>query len=206
MAEEVPCSCGCGKLVSALTDHRHHAGMTTPHAKATCLTSQSITGNPSRKNSHQRKRQRTNLGRLPPLKIQDRGTIHTSGSSVNDVPPTADMAVDMENMNPPLPPLLPNYSETESIEPVVNSCAEAWTNASRYWATVEESTKMQILIRNLMERRAEHHLVNLRMGEIVHHQYRIALMTPLMMNLIESWVILVRILTCLLPRNLVIMY
>ena len=62
-----------------------------------------------------------------------------SCSSVNDVPPTANMAVDMESMNPPLPPLLPNHSETESIEPVVNPSAEAWTNASHYRATVEDA-------------------------------------------------------------------
>jgi hypothetical protein len=49
------------------------------------------------------------------------------------------MAVDMESVNPPLPPLLPNHSETESIEPVVNPCAEAWTNASRHRATVEDA-------------------------------------------------------------------
>jgi hypothetical protein len=27
----------------------------------------------------------------------------------------------------------------EGIEPVVNPCAEAWTNASCYWATVEDA-------------------------------------------------------------------
>jgi hypothetical protein len=49
------------------------------------------------------------------------------------------MAVDMESMNPPLPPISPNHSETEGIEPVVNPCAEAWTNTSRYRATVEDA-------------------------------------------------------------------
>jgi hypothetical protein len=62
-----------------------------------------------------------------------------SGSSVNDVPPTANMAVDMESVNPPLPPLSPNHSKTEAIESVVNPCAEAWTNASCYRATVEDA-------------------------------------------------------------------
>ena len=144
MAQKAPCSCGCGKLVSASTDYRHRAGKITPRAKATSLASQSITAttaklHPSRNNSPQRKRQRTNLGPLPPLEIQDRGAIHASGSSLNDVPPTANMAVDMESVNPPLPPSTPNYSETEGIEPVVNPCAEAWTNASRYWAAVEDA-------------------------------------------------------------------
>ena len=142
MAEKAPCSCGCGKLVSASTDHRHRAGKTTPRAKAT--SSQSIIAtttkfHPSRKISPQRKRQRTNSGPLPALEIQDRGAIHASSSSVNGVPPTANMAVDMESVNPPLPLLLPNNSETENIEPVVNPCAEAWTNASRYRATVEDA-------------------------------------------------------------------
>jgi hypothetical protein len=144
MAEKAPCSCGCGKLVSASTDYRHRAGKTTPRAKATCLASQSITAtttkfHPSREISPQRKRQRTNSGPLPPLEIQDREAIHVSGSSVNDVPPTANMAVDMESVNPPLPPLSPNHSETEAIESVVNPCAEAWTNASHYRATVEDA-------------------------------------------------------------------
>ena len=138
MAEKVPCSCGCGKLVSASTDYRHRTGKIIPRAKATCLASQSITVittkfHPSRENSPQRKRRRTNPGPLPPLEIQYRGAIHASGSSVNDVRP----AVDMEGVNPPLSPLSPNHSETEDIEPVVNPCAEAWTNASRYRATVE---------------------------------------------------------------------
>ena len=141
MAEKAPCSCGCGKLVSASTDYRHRAGKTTPRAKATCPTSQSITAttakfHPSPNNSTQRKRQRTNPGPLPPLEIQDRGAIHVSGSSVNDVPPTANMAVDMESVNPPLPPSLPNHSQTEGIDPVVN---QAWTNASRYWGVVEDA-------------------------------------------------------------------
>jgi hypothetical protein len=148
MAEKAPCSCGCGKLVSGSTDHRHRAGKTTPRAKATCLTSREITATTtttkfhlSRENSPQRKRQRTNPGPLPPLKIQDRGAIRASGSSVNDVPPTANMAVDMESVNAPLSPLLPNHSETETgtIEPAVNPCAEAWTNAFRYRATVEDA-------------------------------------------------------------------
>jgi hypothetical protein len=144
MAKKTPCSCGCGKLVSASTDHRHRAGKTTPRAKATCLTSQSITAtttkfHPPRKNSPQRKRQRTNSGPLPPLEIQDRGAICASGSSANDVPPAANLAVDMESVNPPLPPLSPNHSETERIEPVVNPCAEAWANAPRYRATVEDA-------------------------------------------------------------------
>ena len=139
MAEKAPCSCGCGKLVSASTDHRHRAGKTTPRAKATGLASQGITAttakfHPSRKNSPQRKRQRTNPGPLAPLEIQDRGAIHASG--VNDVPPTANMAVDMESVNPPLSP---NHAETGGIEPVVNPCAEAWTNAYRYRATVENA-------------------------------------------------------------------
>src|SRR5271163_4675124 len=137
MAEKAPCSCGCGKLVSASTDHRHRAGKTTPRAKAT--SSQSIAAtttkfHASRKNSPQRKRQRTNPGPLPPLEIQDRGAIHASGSSVN-VPRTGNMGVDMESLNLPLPPLTPNNSETEGVE-FVNHCAEAWTNASRYRATV----------------------------------------------------------------------
>jgi hypothetical protein len=136
MAEKAPCSCGCGKLVSASTDYRHRAGKTTPRAKATCFSSQSITAattkfHPSRENSPQRKRRRTILGPLPPLKIQDREAIHASGS--------ANMAVDMESVNPPLPPLSSNHSETEGIDPVVNPCAEAWTNASRYRATVEDA-------------------------------------------------------------------
>jgi hypothetical protein len=144
MAQKAPCSCGCGKLVSASTDYRHRAGKTTPRAKATRLASQSITAtttkfHPSRNNSPQRKRQRTKPGPLQPLEIQDRGAIQASGSSVNDVPPTANMSVDMESMNPPLPPLSPNHSETEGVEPVVNPCAEAWTNASRYWAAVEDA-------------------------------------------------------------------
>ena len=92
MAEKAPCSCGCGKLVSASTDYRHRAGKTTPRAKAMCLASQSITAtttkfHPSRQNSPQRKRQRTNPGPLSPLEIQDRDAIHASGLSVNDVPP-----------------------------------------------------------------------------------------------------------------------
>jgi hypothetical protein len=49
------------------------------------------------------------------------------------------MAVDMESVNPPLSLLSPNHSEIEGIEPVVNSCAEAWTNDSRYWAAVENA-------------------------------------------------------------------
>src|SRR5882762_595617 len=139
MAEKAPCSCGCGKLVSASTDHRHRAGKTTPRAKATGLASQSITAttakfHPSLKNSPQKKRQRTNPGPLAPLEIQDRGAIHSS--CVNDVPPTANMAVDMESVNPPLSP---NHAETGGIEPVVNPCAEAWTNAYRYRATVENA-------------------------------------------------------------------
>src|SRR5271163_1278598 len=142
MAEKAPCSCGCGKLVSASTDHRHRAGKTTPRAKAT--SSQSIAAtttkfHPSRKNSPQRKRQRTNPGPLPPLEDQDRGAIHASGSIINEVHPIANMAVDTESVNPPLFSLSPNHSETESIEPVVNPCAEAWTNASRYRATVEDA-------------------------------------------------------------------
>jgi hypothetical protein len=144
MAEKAPCSCGCSKLVSALTDYCHHAGKTTPRAKATCLASQSITAtttefHPSCEISPQRKQQRTNSGPLPPLEIQDREAIHVSGSSVNDVPPTASITVDMESVNPPLPPLSPNHSETEAIESVVNPCAEAWTNASHYRATVEDA-------------------------------------------------------------------
>lgn len=118
MAEKEPCSCGCGKLVSGSTDYRHRAGKTTPRAKATCLASQSITAtttkfHASRKNSPQRKRQRTNQGLL-------------------------NMAVNMESVNPPPPPLSPNHSETEGIEPVINPCAEAWTNAFRSRATVED--------------------------------------------------------------------
>lgn len=142
MAEKAPCSCGCGKLVSASTDHRHRAGKTTPRAKATSSQSITVTTtkfHPPRENSPQRKRQRTNPGPLPPLENQDRGAIHTSGPSVNEVPPTANMAVDMESLNPPLSSISPNHSETESIEPVVNPCAEAWTNASRYRATVEDA-------------------------------------------------------------------
>jgi hypothetical protein len=96
MAEKALCSCGCGRLVSASTDYRHRAGKTTLLAQATCLASQSITAtttkfHPTRENSPQRKRQRTNPGPLPPL------------------------------------------------EPVVHPCAEAWTNASRYRATVEDA-------------------------------------------------------------------
>jgi hypothetical protein len=49
------------------------------------------------------------------------------------------MAVNMESVNPPLPLLSPNHSEIEGIEPVVNPCAEAWTNDSRYWAAVENA-------------------------------------------------------------------
>jgi hypothetical protein len=144
MAKKLLCSCGCSKLVSASTDYCHHAGKTTPCAKAMCLSSQSITATTtkfhlSHKNSPQRKRQSTNTGPLPPLEIQNREAIHASGSSVNDVPPMANMAVNMESVNPPLPPLSPNYSETEGIEPVVNPCAEAWTNASHYQATVEDA-------------------------------------------------------------------
>jgi hypothetical protein len=74
MAQKAPCSCGCGKLVSVLTDYHHCAGKTTPRAKATCLASQSITAttakfHPSGNNSPQRKRQRTNPGPLLPLEI-----------------------------------------------------------------------------------------------------------------------------------------
>jgi hypothetical protein len=132
------------KLVNASTDYCHHAGKTTPCGKATCLASQSITAtttkfHPSWEISPQRKRQRTNSGPLPPLKIQDKEAIHVSGLSVNDVPPTANMAVHIESVNPPLPPLSPNHSEMEAIESVVNPCAEAWTNASRYRATVEDA-------------------------------------------------------------------
>jgi hypothetical protein len=68
---------------------------------------------------------------------QGRGTNHASGSSDNEVPPTANMAVDMESVNPSLPSLSLNHSETESIEPVVNPCAEAWTNTFCYRATLE---------------------------------------------------------------------
>ena len=144
MAQKAPCSCGCGKLVSALTDYCHHLGKTMPHAKATCLASQSLTAtttkfHPSHNNSPQRKWQRTNPGPPPPLEIQDRGAIHTSGWSVNDVLSTANMAVDMESVNPPLPPLSSNHSETEDIEPVVNPCAEAWTSTSHYWAAVGDA-------------------------------------------------------------------
>jgi hypothetical protein len=144
MAKKSPCSCGCGKLVSALTDYCHRAKKTTPRAKTMCLASQSITAtttkfHPSHENSPQRKQQRTNMGPLPPLEIQNREAIHVSGSSVNDVPPTANMAVNMQSVNPPLPPLSPNHSKTEDIEPVVNYCAEAWTKASRYQATVEDA-------------------------------------------------------------------
>jgi hypothetical protein len=49
------------------------------------------------------------------------------------------MAVNMESVNPPLPLLSPNHSEMKGIEPVVNPCAEAWTNNSCYWATVENA-------------------------------------------------------------------
>jgi hypothetical protein len=49
------------------------------------------------------------------------------------------MAVDMESLNASLSPLLPNHSETETIEPAVNPCAEAWTNAFRYRATVDDA-------------------------------------------------------------------
>ena len=131
-------------LVSASTYYCHCVRKTTSHAKATCLASQSITAtttkfHPSHNISLQRKQQRTNPGLLPPVEIQDRGAIHASGSSVNDVPSTANMAVDMESVNPPLPPLSPNHSEMEGIEPVVNPCAEAWTSASRYWAAVEDA-------------------------------------------------------------------
>src|SRR5271155_23380 len=120
MAKKGSCSCGCGKLVSASTDYRHRAGKTTPRAKGTCLASQSITAtttkfHASRKNSPQRKRQRTNPGPLPPLEIQDRGAIHASGSSVN-VPRTGNMAVNMESLDLPLPPLSPNNSEMEGVE------------------------------------------------------------------------------------------
>lgn len=72
-------------------------------------------------------------------KIQDRETIHMSSSHVNNVPPMANMALDMETLNPPQPPLSPVYSETKGIEPVVNPCTEAWTNASCYWATVKDT-------------------------------------------------------------------
>ena len=118
MAEKAPCSCGCGKLVSASTDHRHRAGKTTPRAKATSGQSIIVATkfHPSPNNSPQRKQQRTISGPLLPLEIQDRGAIHASGSSVNGVLPTANMA-----------------------EPVVNPCAEAWTNASRHRATVEDA-------------------------------------------------------------------
>jgi hypothetical protein len=130
MAQKAPCSCGCGKLASASTDYCHHAGKTTPHAKAMCIASQSITATTAKfhlsgNNSPKRKQQKRNLGPILPLKIQDRGAIHASGSSVNDVPPTANMAVNMESVNLPLPLLSPNHSETEGIEPVVNPCAEA---------------------------------------------------------------------------------
>ena len=131
MTEKAPCSCGCGKLVSASTDYRHCTRKTTPRAKAMCLASQSITAtttkfHPSRQNSLQRKRRRTNPGPLSPLKIQDRDAIHTSGLSVNDVPP-----------------LSPNHSETKGIDPLVNPCAEAWTNTSRDRATVEDADSDQ---------------------------------------------------------------
>jgi len=142
MAEKAPCSCGCGKLVSASTDHRHRTGKTTPCTKATRLagtTTPLVKLHQSREKSPPRKRQKTNSGPLPPLEIQDRGTIHTSGSGVNDVPPMANAALDMETLDPPQPPLSPVHSETEGIEPVVNPCAEAWTNASRYRATVEDA-------------------------------------------------------------------
>ena len=142
MAEKAPCSCGCGKLVSASTDHCHRAGKTTPCTKATRLagtTTPLVKLHQSREKSPPRKRQKTNPGPLPPLEIQDRGTIHASGSGVNDVPPMANAALDMETLDPPQPPLSPVHSETEGIEPVVNPCAEAWTNASRYRATVEDA-------------------------------------------------------------------
>lgn len=61
---------------------------------------------------------------------------------VNDVPPTAADNVDTQFLDP-LPPLSPIHPEIEGIdleiEPVLNPCAEAWTNASRYWATVEDA-------------------------------------------------------------------
>jgi hypothetical protein len=142
MAEKAPCSCGCGKLVSASTDHHHRAGKTTPCTKATRLagtTTPLVKLHQSREKSPPRKRQKTDSGPLPPLEIQDRGTIHASGSGVNDVPPMANTALDMETLDPPQPALSPVYSETEGIEPVVNPCAEAWTNASRYRATVEDA-------------------------------------------------------------------
>jgi hypothetical protein len=140
MAEKAPCSCGCGKLVSASTDYRHRARKTTPRAKATSLASQSFTVtttkfHPSRENSPQRKRQRTNQGPLSPLEIQDREAIQASGLSVNGVPPTVNMAVNTESVIPPLPPLSQNHSEME----VINPCAEAWTNAPRYRATVKDA-------------------------------------------------------------------
>ena len=207
MAEKAPCSCGCGKLVSASTDHRHRAGKTTPRAKATCLTSQGITAtttkfHPSREKSPQRKRQRTNTGFLTPLEIQDGGAIDASSSSVNDVPPTANMAVDMESVNPPLSP---NHAETGALSQLL-------ILVQRPGQTPLAIGPQSILMRSPMERRAERHRVNLKMGEIVLCQIQIAMMmdlglrTPLTMNLRENWVILVRILTCLFPRNLVIMY
>ena len=121
MAQKALCSCGCGKLVSASTDYRHRAGMLTPRAKATCLARQSITAPTTKFHTSppQRKRQRTNPVPLPPLEIQNRGAIHVSGSSLNDVPL--------------------NHSETEAIEPPVNPCAEPRTNASRFRATVEDA-------------------------------------------------------------------
>ena len=62
-----------------------------------------------------------------------------SGSIINEAHPIANMAVDMENVNPPLSSFSPDHSEMESIEPVVKPCAEAWTNASRYRVTVEDA-------------------------------------------------------------------
>ena len=143
MAEKAPCSCGCGKLVSASTDHCHHARKTTPCTKATCLAGTTIPLvklHQSCEKSPPRKQQKTNSGPLPPLEIQDRGTIHMSSSGVNDVPPMANTVLDMETLDPPQPPLSPVYSETEGIEPVVNPCTEAWTNTSHYRATVEDAT------------------------------------------------------------------
>ena len=140
MAQKAPCSCGCSKLVSASTDYHHCVVKTTPCAKATCLASQSITATTTKFHPYcNNSPQRTNPGPLPSLEIQDRGAIHASGLSVNDVPSTANMAVNMKSMNPPLPPLSPNHSEIEGIEPVVNPCAEAWTSASHYWAVVEDA-------------------------------------------------------------------
>ena len=51
----------------------------------------------------------------------------------------ANTALDMETLDPFQPPLSPVYSETEGIEPIVNPCAEAWTNTSRYQATVKDA-------------------------------------------------------------------